>query len=138
MVLLEVWEALPTSLQRRLSRFRCTYTRTKFKVLRFDRRTGFFSAGLPMCLLLGSTIVAATFLLDKQMEVRYWRKQSISERELQQQEQHEELLLFLLQTQPPELLNNSVPLPGNSSSKVCSSSSKRSGCCCYQQQQQLC
>ncbi|KAL8431513.1 hypothetical protein Efla_000559 [Eimeria flavescens] len=112
MVLLEIWEALPSSLQRRLTHLRRTYTRTKFKVLRFDRRTGFFSAGLPMAALLGSTVAAGTFILDKQMEVRHWRKQSLSERELQQQEQHEQLLLFLQQTQPPEQLDNSVPLPG--------------------------
>ncbi|CDJ63552.1 hypothetical protein, conserved [Eimeria necatrix] len=112
MVLLELWEALPASLQQRLSRFRCTYTRYKFKVLRFDRRTGFFSAGLPMALLVGSTVAAGTFILDKQMEVRYWRRQTVSERELQQQQQQQQLLLFLEQTTPPDQLDNSVPLPG--------------------------
>ena len=68
--------------------------------------------GLPMFILLASTITAGTLILDKQMEVRYWRRQSLSERELQQQEQHQQLLDFLKQTTPSDQLDNSVPLPG--------------------------
>lgn len=112
MGLLEFWEALPVSFQRRLTRLGCKYSRYKFRVLRFDRRTGFFSAGLPMTLLLVSTIAAGTLIIDKQMEVRYWRRQSLSERELQIQDQHQQLMRFLAQTQPPDDLDNSVPLPG--------------------------
>ncbi|XP_026193253.1 uncharacterized protein LOC113147314 [Cyclospora cayetanensis] len=112
MVLLELWQALPVNLQRRLTSTGRLYSKYKFLVLRFDRRTGFFSAAMPMAILLGTTIAAGTAILDKQMEIRYWRRQSVSERELQQQEQREQLFQFLQQTVPPEELDNSVPLPG--------------------------
>lgn len=43
--MLEIWQKLPPSLQRGLARACRRYEFYKFRVCRYDRRTGFFSAG---------------------------------------------------------------------------------------------
>lgn len=68
--------------------------------------------GLPMGVLTLCTVAAATLVIDRQYELRFLRKQTLSQRQVELEEQRRHFLDFIAQTDSEEELNNSVPLPG--------------------------
>lgn len=81
------------------------------RLKRFDRRSGFFTLGVPSLVVMMSIIVTGTFLVDKQLEVKYLREQSVTKRELTLREEHEQMLRMLNKVVPADKLDNSVPIP---------------------------
>ncbi|BAM40305.1 conserved hypothetical protein [Theileria orientalis strain Shintoku] len=81
------------------------------KLKRFDKRSGFFTLGVPSLIVMMGIIVTGTFIVDKQLEVKYLREQSLSKRELTLKEEHEEMLKMLNKVVPSDKLDNSVPIP---------------------------
>lgn len=81
------------------------------KVQRFDKRSGFITIGVPTLVVLGSILVAGTFIVDKQLACKFERASSLRQRELTLKEEHEEMLRTLSKVVPTETLDNSVPFP---------------------------
>jgi len=105
-----MWDLLPDRLFLRVLPIIKTTWRLKRRAIDFDKRFGFFSAGLPLGCLMIATIAAGTFLLDKQFELRELRVKSIGYREQRLEEEYAEMNRFLSQTIPPESLHNE-PIP---------------------------
>eukprot|EP00389_Voromonas_pontica_P010714 GDKH01016331.1.p1 GENE.GDKH01016331.1~~GDKH01016331.1.p1 ORF type:complete len:119 (+),score=9.81 GDKH01016331.1:202-558(+) len=87
------------------------YDRVYKKTVRFDRKTGYLSAGIPMFTVIAVTTSVGTMMMDKQFELRDLRHRSVSMRELSLQEEHDRLADFLRDTDAAENLDNSVPVP---------------------------
>jgi len=81
------------------------------RLKRFDGRSGFFTLGVPSLAVMLSIIVTGTFLIDKQLELKYLREQSVTKREQTLQEEHEEMVKMLTKVIPTDDLNNSIPVP---------------------------
>mmetsp|Transcript_84480 Transcript_84480/g.176798 ORF Transcript_84480/g.176798 Transcript_84480/m.176798 type:complete len:109 (-) Transcript_84480:46-372(-) len=67
--------------------------------VRFDKRTGMLSAGIPLSITMIVTIAAATIMIDRQFELRDMRARTISKREASLEEEHEAMREFLKGTE---------------------------------------
>ncbi|AFZ79530.1 uncharacterized protein BEWA_023790 [Theileria equi strain WA] len=81
------------------------------RLRRFNKRSGFFTFGFPCLLIMSSLIVTGTFIVDKQLEVKYNREQSVGKREQSLREEHDEMIRMLQKVTPSDKLDNSVPIP---------------------------
>ncbi|KAK1939866.1 hypothetical protein X943_004078 [Babesia divergens] len=81
------------------------------RIKKFDKRSGFYSIGVPTLVVLFSILAAGTFIVDKQLACKFERASSVRQRELTLKEEHDEMLKTLTRVVPPERLNNSVPIP---------------------------
>ncbi|KAK1443724.1 hypothetical protein BgAZ_206000 [Babesia gibsoni] len=81
------------------------------KAKRFDKRSGFFTIGVPTIFVLFSILVGGTFIVDKQLAVKFERASSLRQRELTLKEEHDQMLSTLAKVVPTERLDNSVPFP---------------------------
>ncbi|XP_952142.1 uncharacterized protein TA13930 [Theileria annulata] len=81
------------------------------RIKRFDKRSGFFTLGIPSLTVMLSIIITGTFLIDKQLELKYLREQSVTSREQTLKEEHEEMIKMLNKVIPTQNLNNSIPIP---------------------------
>mmetsp|Transcript_31099 Transcript_31099/g.71063 ORF Transcript_31099/g.71063 Transcript_31099/m.71063 type:complete len:117 (+) Transcript_31099:38-388(+) len=86
------------------------------RLLRFDTQTGLITCGLPMVLTMAASITVGTLILDRQAEMRYWRKKSLSVREDTLEREHQALREFLKDTEDeyemvkiPESYRKEVP-----------------------------
>ncbi|EDO06565.1 hypothetical protein BBOV_II006150 [Babesia bovis T2Bo] len=81
------------------------------RILKFEKRSGFLSIGVPSLFVLFGVLVAGTVIVDKQLECKYARASSISKRELTLKEEHDEMQKMLAKVTPVDKLDNSIPLP---------------------------
>lgn len=114
MVLVKTWLKLPPTVQEHLIRLNKHFSRVKDRTAVFDKRTGILTVALPFTLLMLTTVVTGTQIIDKQFELRLLRRQSVSLREHQHEEQRKQYLQFLSQTESWDKLDNSVPVPRDS------------------------
>jgi len=83
----------------------------KNRLQRFDNKTGFISATMPLTVIMTVMIAAGTLMIDKQFEVRNTRSKTLSERELQHEREHKIVENMLANNLQDDYENKSLPPP---------------------------